>query len=254
MTRGTTIAPSRPIGTLGTLITIPETWNNCGPASVAEVLGFWGIQRTQAQVQAVLRADNNPGGMGPYGVPAYARSLGLRALLGVEGTPALIKAFISNGLPVIANQWVSVSYHVRHYRPIQSYDDRTGVFVASDPYMGANYAISYRDFVQIWTVSNRRFMLLYPPARQPLVNAVLRSVGWNGSRAYRDDLLQQQARLRTSQSGQRRGYGYLNLAWDELQLGRVAAARRALGQALRAGANPLDAGWIAHELPHATPR
>src|SRR5260370_40734474 len=54
------VTPSRPTGSLGPLINIPQTWNNCGPASVAEVLAYWGISRTQGEVQAVLRADGNP--------------------------------------------------------------------------------------------------------------------------------------------------------------------------------------------------
>src|SRR5438093_11155313 len=48
------VAPSRSAGTVGPLITIAQSWNNCGPASVAEVLHFWGIQRTQDQVQVDL--------------------------------------------------------------------------------------------------------------------------------------------------------------------------------------------------------
>lgn len=245
------VAPSRPTGALGPLINIPQTWNNCGPVSVAEVLAYWGIQRTQAQVQAVLRADNSPGGMGPFGVPGYARSLGLRAVLGVEGTPALVKALISNGFPVIVNQWFSVADHVRHYRPIQSYDDRAGVFVASDPYGGANFAIPYADFAQLWTVSNNRFMVLYPPARQGLLDAVLASAGWNARRAYGDDLARQQARLKAHASlpGIAHMYGYLNLAWDELELGQVAAARQQLRQAAQHGANPIVITWISQQIP-----
>lgn len=70
---------------LGPLENIPQTWNNCGPASVAEVLAYWGIDRTQWQVQSVIRADGNPYGTTPYGVPAYMRSLGMRALIGIAG-------------------------------------------------------------------------------------------------------------------------------------------------------------------------
>src|SRR5207237_3274421 len=72
-----TVAPSGVVGSVGYLRQIWQTYNNCGPASVAEVLAHWGITRTQYQVQLVLRADHSPSGMAPYGVPTYARSLGL---------------------------------------------------------------------------------------------------------------------------------------------------------------------------------
>src|ERR1700690_2939262 len=81
-----TSAPTRSAASLGPLINIPQTWNNCGPTSVAEVLAYWGIARDQYQVKAVLRADGNPYGMSPYRVPAYMRSMGMRALIGIAGS------------------------------------------------------------------------------------------------------------------------------------------------------------------------
>src|SRR5437660_3706235 len=96
-----TTAASPAAANLGPLINIPQTWNNCGPAAIAEVLAYWGISRTQGQVQAMLRVDGRGAGMTPYGVPSYARSLGLRTLSGVGGTPRLVKALIAAGFPVI---------------------------------------------------------------------------------------------------------------------------------------------------------
>src|ERR671930_2157972 len=107
-----TVAPSRTSGALGPLIYIPQTWNNCGPASLAEVLAYWGISRTQGQIQAVLRVDGPTRGMTPYGVLGYARSLGMQALMGVAGTEALVKALISNGFPVIVSQQVSTTNRI----------------------------------------------------------------------------------------------------------------------------------------------
>jgi predicted double-glycine peptidase len=240
---------------------IPQTWNNCGPASLAEVLAYWGVYRTQGQIQAVLRVDGPARGMTPYGVPGYARSVGLRALVGVGGTEALVKALVSNGFPVIVSQQVSVSNRIGHYRPIEAYDNAQSVFVASDPYLGAGYRITYADFAQIWASSDHGFMVLYSPARQAMVTAVLAAAGWDKRRAYQHDLALAQARLRGMSrrtatqhavmmgwSTHGRGYGYLRLAWDELQLGHAAAARRALAQAARQGANPIEVGWISQEI------
>ena len=115
-----TIAPSRVAGSVGYLPHIWQTYNNCGPSSVSEVLSYWGVYRTQYQAQLVLRADNNPRGMAVYGVPAYARSVGMRALVGVGGAPRVLKALVSNGFPVIVNQAYSAPAPTRHYRPIGS--------------------------------------------------------------------------------------------------------------------------------------
>jgi hypothetical protein len=250
--RAVAVVPSRATGGLDPLPTIVQTLNNCGPASIAEVLSYWGIARTQEQVQAVVRADGSPRGMAPFGVPGYARSLRLRAMIGVGGTERLIKALISNRFPVIASQWVSVDDHIRHYRPIEAYDDRRGIFVSSDPYLGANHPITYGDFTHMWTVSDGRFLVLYPPSRQPLLDAVLASAGWSHAAAYRHDLIWQQARLRRLPpdvpATVARYYGYPSVAWDEMELGNVAAARQALRQAAQHGASPVVIGWINQEI------
>lgn len=255
------VAPRRTSGAVGPLVNFAQTWNNCGPASVAEVLAYWGVSRTQGQVQAVLRVDGPNRGMEPYGVPAYARSVGLRALVGVGGTAALVKALLSNGFPVIVSQQISVANRIGHYRPIEAYDDRQGAFVASDPYLGAGYRISYADFARIWSRSGQGFLVLYPPARQALLAAVLVAAGWDKVRAYQHDLTVAQARLahpnrRVASTGgmasrwsaHYKGYAYLRLAWDALQAGRRSLARRDLQQAAAQGANPIEVRWISGEL------
>ena len=94
-------------------------------------------------------------------------------------------------------------------------------------------------------------MVLYPPARQGLLDAVLAAAGWNARRAYGDDLARQRVRLRSHASlpGMAHMYGYLNLAWDELELGQVTAARQELRQAAQHGANPIVVTWISQQIP-----
>jgi hypothetical protein len=156
---------------------------------------------------------------------------------------------------VIVAQWVSVAEHIGHYRPIEAYDDRQGVFVASDPLLGPAHAISYGDFVRIWAGRHGQFIVLYPPSRQALLNAVLAAAGWNKTRAYRAALASQLAHAhRSGAAGQEPGgggayYQYYNTAWYEVQLGQYAAARRTLRQGQVAGASPIVLGWIGAEIP-----
>lgn len=254
-----TMSANLPVrASLGPLEFISQTLNNCGPASVAEVLNYWGIYRTQGQVQAILRADGNPGGMVPYGVPSYMHSLGMDVVIGVGGTDEEIKALVAAGFPVIVNQWVSPENHYGHFRPIEAYDDVRGGFVSSDPYLGPNHFISYADFDEIWTTNSRRFIVIYPPSRQAAVQATLAASGWDKTATYQADLTKQEQRQtpHTSaanavfrNSDYRQGYGALNLAWDELQLGQFDAARTSLKTAASGHANPVVINWIAQLLP-----
>ena len=98
--------------------------------------------------------------------------------------------------------------------------------------------------------------MLFAPAKAPLLDAVLASAGWNKIQAYQRDLRRSEARLRsgrvpptTSWSRAFRYYVYLNIAWDEVELGQYAAARQELRQATAHGANPILVRWVAGEIP-----
>jgi hypothetical protein len=234
---------------LGPLINVPQTWNNCGPATLAEVLSYWGVGRTQSQVQAALRVDGPTAGMTAYGIPSYVRGVGLRALLGVGGTPLLVKELIASGLPVIVHQVVTLADPVGHWRPIEAYDDSRAYFVASDPYLGASHVIAYGDFSQMWALRGNMFVVLYPAAKAALLGRLLASVRWNKVAAYGHDLaLIQSGGLDTRPAGTPASAApaYLNLAlaWDAAQMGRAAMARAYLRMAVAAGANPLQANWV----------
>src|SRR5579884_3734968 len=168
---------------LGPLPFISQTANNCGPASVAEVLGFWGINRAQAEVQSVLRGDGNPYGMTPGGVPGYAASLGMDVVMGTSGTQDLLKELLRAGFPVIVNQTVSLSDLTFHYRPIEGFDDELGVFIASDPLIGPEHPISYAEFDRDWAYTGNRFMVIHPPDKGDALNAALAAGKWDPAHA-----------------------------------------------------------------------
>jgi predicted double-glycine peptidase len=246
-------AAVRSAASLGPLINIPQTWNNCGPAAIAEVLAYWGISRTQGEVQAVLRVDGPSAGMTPYGIPAYAQSVGLRALVGVGGSELLVKGLVANAFPVIVHQVVSLADPIGHWRPIEAYDDGQGIFVSSDPYLGPNHVISYADFAQMWAWRGYTFVVLYPAGRQGTLSRALATARWNKVAAYTQDL----ALLRTRQldaspagtpASASEGYRYLGMAWDAAHLGQATAARVYLQLATSAGADPLQVRWVTEAI------
>jgi hypothetical protein len=201
----------------------------------------------------VLRVDGYAAGMTPYGVPAYARRVGLRAMAGVGGTEALVKALVANGFPAIVHQVVSLADPVGHWRPIEAFDDGQGVFVASDPYLGPDYHISYANFAQMWAQRGYAFMILYPSSRQAALTKILAASAWNKMAAYKRDLALLRAyQLDASPAGTPQsasaGYRYLGMAWDEAQMGRRTAAQTYLDLAARAGANPIEVRWIRDEI------
>jgi hypothetical protein len=254
LARGAHAAPApAAAASLGPLIEIPQTYNNCGPATVAEVLAFWGISRSQAQVQAALRVDGPIVGMTPYGVPAYARSLGLRAVMGVGGTATLIKYLVQSRIPVIAHQVVGLNDSTGHWRPVEAYDDAQAVFVVGDTYLGAGYRLGYETFTRLWALRDNAFTILYSSSRQAAVTAALSASGWQKAGSYQRDLALLQAykldpNPASAPASADAAYRSLAMAWDEVQLAHAPQARAYLQQASRAGANPVEVRWIGAEL------
>ena len=250
------VKPSPPSIRLGPLQYVRQTLNNCGPAAIVEVLGFWGVQRSQGQAQAALRPDGNSRGMMPYPVPAYAHSAGMNVLMGVGGSPTIVKALVANGFPTIVAQLVSLNEPTAHYREIEGYDDQRQVFISTDSYLGPNHEITYSEFNQLWARGNQRFMVVYPADKEPLLNAVLKSVNWDKKAVYQADL-DRQLRGENVMAQQPPGYyppfntpgaRELNIAWDYVQLGQLDQARAEIAKAPPSGRNQQLIDWLKQDL------
>ena len=164
--------PSPTEVSLGSLIHTDQTLDNCGPAAIAEVLRWYGITKSQQELQAVLRVGN-PSGMATDVIAPYAASLGLRAYVRPNGTDAQVKSLIRAGLPPIVEQTVSISDAQLHYRALEGYDDRLGQFIAADTLLGPRHPLPYGDFDRIWNTAGHELIVIYPPARQQALDAAL---------------------------------------------------------------------------------
>ncbi len=235
-----------PAKRIGPLPFISQTLNNCGPASIAEVLNYFGTQRSQTQVAAVLRPDLPDYGMSLYGVPFYAESVGMKAVGGVAGSDDLVKAFVANGLPIIVADQVSRTDATRHFRPIDGYDDQAGYFIGSDPYLGPNHQISYAEFDDIWRISGGRWVVLYPPGKQDLVDSVLARYG-NRSQAIQAGL--QRAEQRVAQQP-KLPWSWLELADMQIDSGHLKDAGPNIQKGIQLGL-PFEAHWLQLKLQRA---
>ncbi|MGH2411053.1 MAG: hypothetical protein ACRDGS_11880, partial [Chloroflexota bacterium] len=151
------------------------------------------------------------------------------------------------------HQVVSLSDPVGHWRPVEAFDDRQGVFVTSDPYLGADYRIRYGDFAAMWAQRGYAFMILYPTSRQAVLTKILAASGWNKTAAFKRDLAlvranQLDASPTASPQSAKAGYRYLAMAWDEGHMGQRGAANPYLDLATRAGANPIEVGWVRDQI------
>ena len=174
-----------------------QTLNNCGPASVVSAMSFYDIDVSQEAARQVLRPYAESRGMSQHVIPPYVAKFGLQAKVRLNGNDDLIKALVANDIPVIVLQYVSETWRIGHFRVVQGYDDRAGVFYANDSLLGPNVAISYRSFDARWDYNWSYYVPIYRPDQAPLVAAVL-GPDWTDKGMYDRTIPSLQAKLATN--------------------------------------------------------
>ena len=150
---------------------VAQTYNNCGPAALVSVLGYYGITKDQDELRKILRP--NGGYMTAGVIDPFLRPFGLRATRFRGGNPEHLRRLVAQGVPVLVLQWLDRVGGIPHFRIVRGYDDATGVFWLDDPIYGANVYISYTDFVRLWGVYGEEFIPIYPEGWQNRIESVL---------------------------------------------------------------------------------
>ena len=173
-----TPTPTPPIRfTLSGLRHEPQGWNNCGPTTLAMALSYWGRGETQYDCAVVLKPDAEDKNVSPWEMEAYARELGLGALVRVGGTRERLKALVRAGFPVIVETWYvrDARDQLGHYRLVVGYDDELQEFLTYDSLHGPDESIGYRELDELWRVYNRTYLIVYGIDKQDLLVSILES-------------------------------------------------------------------------------
>jgi len=133
-----------------------QSRNECGPASLAMVLNYWGLPVTRDRLKEVMDFDEkqgtSPGEM--YRLPA---ALGLAATQYTGDLPKLMEN-LSQGRPVIVNQWFNQqakkAREMTHFRVVVGYDSDRRLFFLRDPdsQMGTS-TLTFDTFLELWNIN-----------------------------------------------------------------------------------------------------
>lgn len=163
-----------------------QTWNNCGPATLATNLSYYGSALNQADIGNVLRHYADDKNVSPDELAGFAQGQGYLAQVRVNGNAQLARTLISNGIPLIIETWLEEEPNngMGHYRLLTGYDDAAQHWTIYDSYISTdlvngdpnNYQGIYAAYDQTeawWKVFNHTYILAYPPDRDPLVRSIL---------------------------------------------------------------------------------
>ena len=222
-----------------------QTWNNCGPVTIAMNLSFFGHTGTQIQSAQFLKPNAQDKNVNPDELVAYARLQGLEAMTRVGGDIALLKELLSNGLPVIVETWLDPedSGGLGHYRLFTGYDEAANLFIAEDSLHGSGISVSMDEFDTFWQAFNRKYIVVYRPDQTVLIQAIL---GPNASEIvnYEQALLKAQNEARLNPNN---AFAWFNIGTSYARLGESVLAASAFDEARRIGL-PYRMLWYQFEI------
>ncbi len=161
-----------------------QTWNNCGPATLAMHLSYFGLRVDQGVIGAALRPFRDDKNVNPEELAAYARAQGLAATARVNGDVERLRQLLGAGVPVLIETWYEPKPNdgMGHYRLLVGYDDAAGDWIAYDSYdsrgvvKGQPYEgirLPYAEVEALWAVFNRASVVIYDGGRTAAVEAIL---------------------------------------------------------------------------------
>lgn len=160
-----------------------QKFNNCGPATLAMMLSFWGWEGDQRDTAAFLKPAAQDRNVMPYEIVNYVeQKTEFRAIVRVGGTIDILKKFIAVGIPVMIEKGLDDSKQgwMGHYQLLAGYDDGPQQFNAYDSFAGdfnggKTLPVTYATIEEYWRHFNNTFLILYPPNKAEDVAAILGS-------------------------------------------------------------------------------
>ncbi|RIK22073.1 MAG: hypothetical protein DCC51_05560 [Anaerolineae bacterium] len=160
---------------------VKQTFNNCGPANLTQVLNWYGSDITQTDVASYLKPNPEDRNVSPWQISDYVNEHmpGYKAITRSGGDLEMIKRFIAAGFPVVIEKGYQLpeSGWWGHYLTVYGYDDDLEELYSQDTYLGpfdgSGRTDAYRDFIPFWQQFNNTFYVVYRPEQEETVAALM---------------------------------------------------------------------------------
>ena len=168
-----------------------QTWNNCGPATLAMALSYFDLFLSQEKTAAVLKPDPEDRNVSPHELAAFVnQETDLAALDRANGNLATLKRLVANGYPVIVELGLDPPGEYRwmgwygHYLFVVAYDDASESVSVFDSWFGTSEQpgtnadaqgrqISYSDLDRYWRQFNRNYVVIYQAEQETELAEIL---------------------------------------------------------------------------------
>jgi tetratricopeptide (TPR) repeat protein len=204
---------------------VPQTFNNCGPATTSMVLQYFGFTVSQNDTKAKLRTNDDDKNVFTYEIADYMRKeYGVESKLLYGGDIQLLKKLIANGFYVVVEDWLHPNEDIGHVTIIRGFDDEQGVLIADDSYIGVNITYPYEQFDKTqWKAFNREYLPVYKAGSEPLLRAIV-GQSWDKDSMYAKAAQTARAEITQNENDM---YAWFNLGTSLYGLGNYKEAKTA---------------------------
>ncbi len=160
---------------------VKQSFNNCGPANLTQVLNWYGNPVTQDEVASYLKPNPEDRNVSPWQIADYVneQTPGYQAIARSGGSLDMIKRFLAAGYPVVIEKGYELpeSGWWGHYLTVYGYDDVRQELYSQDSYLGpfdgSGRTDSYDELVSYWQEFNYTFYVVFKPEQEAEVAAIL---------------------------------------------------------------------------------
>jgi len=218
-----------------------QDWNNCGPATLAQYLRFYGWEGDQFDISETMKPERADRNVNIEELVHYVRNQAgwLQAQYRVGGDLATLKRFLAAGIPVMieagyyfeGEYWPNDDRWAGHYLLLTGYNDEMEIFTAQDSFVGPDQQITYQELDGHWKAFNRIIVLIYPPEQEALVKNLL-GPDWDPEQNRQRALQQSQRDVDDNPDD---AFAWFNLGTNLVSLERYQEAARAYDRAREIG-------------------
>lgn len=190
-TASPTPLPIAPAGRLNNITHQFQTWNNCGPATLAMSLSYFGLRSTQNETAAFLKPDPEDRNVTPNEMAAYVNTqTELAAITRANGNLDTLRQLIAAGFPVIVEIGIDPPGEYSwmgwygHYLLVVAYDDASQEVWLYDSWFGTSdvpganadslgRAMDYQTFANYWEQFTYNYLVLFRPEQRQQVTTII---------------------------------------------------------------------------------
>lgn len=204
---------------------VPQSFNNCGPATVSMLLQYFGYSVDQNETKRHLRTNPDDKNVFTYEIQDYLKTqYGIESKLLYNGNAETLKILITNGFYVMVEDWLHPNEDIGHVAILRGFDDEQRVFIADDSYMGVNITYNYEEFDKAqWKPFNREYLPVYKTDQEQLLKKII-GENWDETTMYKRAI---QTALREIENNEKDMYAYFNLGTSYYALQEYQKAKEA---------------------------